>query len=93
MSRSRVVASRARSHLGCQFAQFACGDSLVSARACLPRFARLHVRFGVDLGVTSISPMVLRSSPRRWERACGCVAVPRTERAGRATPTFQPMPL
>ena len=69
MSRSRVVASRPARCLGRQLAQLGCGDFLAFARACLPRFTRLHVRPGVGLSVARISPIVLRPSSRRWKRA------------------------
>ena len=65
----------ARPRLGRQLAQLGCGDSLASARACLPRFARLHVRPGVGSqcrtqfadGGPPVSAAV---------GACGAVALP-----------------
>ena len=64
--------------LGLQLAPLGCGDSLASARACLPRFARLHVRPGVGLSVARIiadgAPPVSAAVG-----ACGAVPLPYPE--------------
>ena len=52
--------------LAASFAQLGCGDSLASARACLPPFARLHVSAPSQCRTHFTD---VRRAPRRWERA------------------------
>ena len=69
MSRSRVVASRpARASAASSLSLAAAILSRLLASACLALLARMSAP-ALGLSVARISPMVLRSSPRRWERA------------------------